>query len=116
MNKTLAAAAVLCTLAATPLARAEITADQVRKSIDQAVSFLEREQRRNGTWTDHAGFVGGVTALCTLALLNAGLPPDDERIESSIGYLRSAAPQADVRRRAANHGIVHGATQAGSAA
>jgi hypothetical protein len=74
-------------------ARADISADAVRESIDRAVSFLERRQNPNGTWPDHAGYVGGVTGLCTLALLNAGVPPEDEQVERALAYLRGLKGQ-----------------------
>lgn len=73
-------------------ARAEITAEQVRQSIDRAVSFLERQQNRRGSWEEYAGFPGGVTALCTLALLNAGVAPDDPKIEAALANLRTLRP------------------------
>jgi hypothetical protein len=90
--RTLAAAAAIVALAAPQFARAEISAEQVRAAIDRATTYLERQQNAGGTWADHAGFVGGVTGLCTLALLNAGVPPDNERIESALAYLRTVKP------------------------
>ena len=48
---------------------AEIRADQVRESIDRGIRFLKESQSEKGTWTRHPNFLGGVTALCTLALL-----------------------------------------------
>ncbi|MEX0977607.1 MAG: DUF4159 domain-containing protein [Pirellulales bacterium] len=86
---TLALASALLALALPEPAQADISATQVRESIDRAVAYLERQQNPNGTWNDHAGFTGGVTGLCTLALLNAGVSPDDERVEKSLSYLRS---------------------------
>ncbi len=91
--KTLVVATMLVAIAGSRLARADISAEQVRHSIDRAVGYLERQQNRNGTWGDYAGFVGGMTALCTLALLNAGVPADDERIEKSLAYLRGLRPR-----------------------
>ena len=37
-------------------------------------------------------YAGGVTALCTLALLNAGVDPHDEQIQKSLAYLRTLKP------------------------
>lgn len=73
-------------------ALAQITAEDARQSIEQAVTFLKREQRADGTWPDWPGHTGGVTALCTLALLNAGVPPDDPHIQPAINYLRGLKP------------------------
>jgi len=90
--KTLAFLVAIAGLFSAQAGRADISADQVRQSIDRGVAFLERMQNRNGTWRNHEGFPGGVTALCTLALLNAGVPPDDPRIESALTYLRTLRP------------------------
>jgi Domain of unknown function (DUF4159)/Squalene-hopene cyclase C-terminal domain len=74
-------------------ARAEITAEAVRKSIDLAVAYLKREQSKDGNWPDQPGMPGGITALCTLALLNAGVPADDPQIQSALAYLRRIKPK-----------------------
>lgn len=88
MHKTLVVAAILMAVVLAPAARADISAEQVRQAIDRAVGYLQRQQDRRGTWADHAGFEGGVTALCTLALLNAGVEPDDARMSKPLAYLR----------------------------
>jgi hypothetical protein len=69
-------------------ARAEIDAEQVRKSIDLGVAYLLQSQAADGTWTDQPGFDTGVTSLCTLALLTAGVPTTDPHIQKSLAYLR----------------------------
>lgn len=89
-KRILIVALVLITLART--ARAEITADQVRTSIDRAMAYLERQQTPSGAWTDHPAYNGGITALCTLALLNCGVEAQDERISRALKYLRGLAP------------------------
>ncbi len=68
-------------------ARAEVTAEDVRQAIDGAVAFLKRTQRQ-GAWPEKPGYPGGVTALCTLALLSAGVDPTDPSIQSALAYLR----------------------------
>jgi hypothetical protein len=72
-------------------ARADISPEQVRNSIDRAVTYLKREQKDNGTWMDHTAFPGGVTALCTLALLNAGVDSHDPTIQKALSFLRGMA-------------------------
>ena len=39
--------------------------------------------------------VGGVTSLCTLALLNAGVSKDDPQIQAVLGILRQVPPNAN---------------------
>jgi hypothetical protein len=73
--------------------RAEITAEQVRQSIDRGVAYLKREQRRDGSWQEHPTLAGGVTALATLALLNSGVPADDPQIRDALAYLRKIPPK-----------------------
>ncbi|HEV3137026.1 MAG TPA: DUF4159 domain-containing protein [Pirellulales bacterium] len=87
--KAVALALVLAVLSAPVVTADDISPEQVRNSIDRGVSFLKRQQNNNGAWPDHPGNDGGVTALCTLALLNAGVPPDDEKVQKSLAYLRA---------------------------
>jgi Domain of unknown function (DUF4159) len=71
----------------------DIDAEQVRQSIDRGIAYLKSQQNPvNGTWPDHGGQVGGVTALCTLALINCGVPIEDEVIQRSLTYLRTVKP------------------------
>ena len=68
---------------------AGITAEQVRAAIDKAVEYLKKQQNRErGNWAEYLGQPGGVTSLCTLALLNSGVPVDDPVIQKSLAYLR----------------------------
>ena len=59
----------------------------VLRAIDRGVAYLKKEQDAKGRWADSVGYEGGVTALCTLALLNAGVPPEDPTLESALAYL-----------------------------
>jgi hypothetical protein len=73
--------------------RAEITAEQVREAIQRGVGYLKNQQRADGSWPDVLGMPpGGVDALCTLALLNAGVEPDEEPIERALNNLRKIKP------------------------
>src|SRR3954468_9801347 len=65
-----------------------IDAAQVLAAIDHGVAFLKREQQPRGNWNEFPGYEGGVTALCTLALLNSGVPADDPNVKQSLNYLR----------------------------
>lgn len=70
-----------------------ITAEQVREAINGGVKYLLEEQNQNrGTWNDLAPYPGGVTALCTLALLNSGIEPSHPQIQKALKYLRTLEP------------------------
>lgn len=82
---------------ATPARAADLDPAAVKKAIDGGIAFLKRGQK-NGIWPDYANIAGGrsphgVTALCTLALLNCGVPPDDPVIAASIAHLRRITPE-----------------------
>ncbi len=65
-----------------------IDAAQVRDAIERGIAYLKREQSPRGDWGEMAGYTGGVTALVTLSLLNAGVPADDPVIAKALDYLR----------------------------
>ena len=72
---------------------AEITAEQVRQSIERGVAFLKRQQRADGSWAEYPSQAGGITSLCTLALLNSGADPDDESVRRALNFLRKLLPE-----------------------
>ena len=70
-----------------------ITADQVAKAIERGVKFLKDKQskagRDSGSWADNPTlYHGGLTPLCTLALLSSGCGPEDETVKRSLNFLR----------------------------
>jgi len=72
--------------------------EKVKNSIDKGVRYLKKTQKRDGDWEgivlgEIAGLKGGVTALATLALLNAGLKPDDPAVAKALDYLRAIKPE-----------------------
>jgi len=69
--------------------RGEITAAQVRGAIDKGVGYLKSAQRADGSWDDYTAYSGGVSCLCTLALLNCGVPLDDPQMRKALEYVRS---------------------------
>ena len=71
----------------TPL-NGQISADQVRLSIERGVRYLKKEQANAGNWNEQTGYPGGVSALCTLALINAGVPLDDPVMQKAMDYVR----------------------------
>jgi hypothetical protein len=84
----LAAAVVL----AAAQAQGQVTAEKVREAIEHGVAYLEREQREDGSWPDPVGYPGGITSICTLALLNCGVPAHDKHVQSAVNYLRKIKP------------------------
>ncbi len=66
----------------------EITAEVARQSIDRAIVALREMQTAKGGWPIFSRFTGGSTALCTLALLNAGVPKEDPAVARALEYLR----------------------------
>lgn len=79
---------VLAALMATePLNGAEVTAEQVNTAVARGVAFLEKIQQPNGRWNDIGNEPGGVTALCTLALLNCGKTTKDDSVKRALAAL-----------------------------
>ncbi|MCG8653211.1 MAG: hypothetical protein MI861_25445, partial [Pirellulales bacterium] len=70
-------------------ARAEVDAASVQRAIDRGVAYLRKSQNQRGGWQEFGGQSCGLSALCTLALLNCGVPKDDPTITSAMRYLRS---------------------------
>ena len=71
----------------------EISAAQVRAAIEKGVTYLKGSQNQNGSWNEYAAYQGGVTTLCTLALLNAGVPTEDEQMRRALDYIRTLPPE-----------------------
>ncbi len=70
--------------------RADVTAQQVHQAIDRGVAYLKNHQQPDGSWNDVAPLPmnGGVSALCTLALLDCGVPTDDDAMQRALEHLR----------------------------
>jgi hypothetical protein len=71
---------------------ADITAEKVNEAIERGVEYLKREQREDGSWPDPVGYPGGITSVCTLALLNCGADAKDDHVKNAINYLRTLKP------------------------
>jgi Domain of unknown function (DUF4159) len=74
------------------MASGDVTAEAVNQSIQRGVAFLRNQQAADGSWSEMASFPTGVTALCTLSLLNAGVGPKDPAVAKALDYLRSSDP------------------------
>ena len=70
--------------------------EQVRKSIEKSKEYLLRHQTADGNWEledTAANFRGGPTSLALLALMNAGVPPEDPAIQKGLKWLRNIPPE-----------------------
>lgn len=63
-----------------------LSAERVRRAIKQGSDYLLAELPK--TQREMGNMQGGVTALCTLALLNAGVPASHPKIQESLRFLR----------------------------
>ncbi len=88
----LLAGSVLLAILQPSSALAALDAASVQQAIDRGVAFLRSTQDRRGNWKEWTGQNGGLSALCTLALLTAGVAPDDPTIQKSLAYLRTLEP------------------------
>ena len=70
-----------------------VDAARVLSAIERGVAYLKREQNPRGNWNEQVAFPGGVTGLCALALLNAGVEPSDPVVQKSLTFLRLRKPE-----------------------
>lgn len=74
-----------------PIAEAQVPGEKLaaalEESINRAIEFLKRSQQADGSWPDPVNMPCGMTSLCTLALLSAGVPPDDPAVAKALRYL-----------------------------
>ncbi|MEI8373401.1 MAG: DUF4159 domain-containing protein [Planctomycetota bacterium] len=71
---------------------ADLSPDDVRNAMNLGIRYLKTSQNPNGTWSEYSGQTGGITALCTLALLNAGEGPQEPQVKKALDYLRKLRP------------------------
>ena len=64
-----------------------VTGGQVRATILRSVDALKKARKEDGTWPEYAQR-GGVTALVTYALLEAGVSPRHEDLAPSVAHVR----------------------------
>lgn len=94
MAKTIHLLIVVLLLVTWPVsAWADVTPDQLRIAIDKAIKYIKDSQQAGGAagnnpWADF-GRQGGLTALNTLALLNAGVPENDPAVRKGLDYLNN---------------------------
>ena len=69
--------------------------DQVRKSIDKGVQFLRDQEQGRGHWevdAESTARKGGWSSLAMLALMQAGVPVEDEMLQRGLKWLRTVEP------------------------
>ena len=71
----------------------DLDAAEINRAIDGAVRFLKNTQKPDGSWDEWGGHVCGASALCTLALLSAGLTKDDPVVNRALINLRRFSPE-----------------------
>ena len=85
----LAAAVAAASLFAPAAAPAQaVTGTEVKRAIDRGVDALEKQQNADGSWSFQS-HSAGATALCTLALLNAGEAADAPAVAAGLAFLRN---------------------------
>jgi len=65
-----------------------VTAEQVRAAIEGGKKYLLAEQLPRGNWAQFGRYQGGLSGLCTLALLNAGVEPSHPQMQKALANLR----------------------------
>jgi hypothetical protein len=63
-------------------------------AVKAGVGYLSQQQQMDGSWkVEPAQFKDGVSALCSIALLNGGVTADDDRMKRALQWLRQQNPQ-----------------------
>lgn len=80
---------IICLIFLPRMADGQVTSNEVKEAIRDAVSYLTRQQNANGTWDDWTNNEKlGVTALATFSLLNAGVDPEAPVIKKATSALK----------------------------
>jgi hypothetical protein len=80
--------AALGSLAA-PLARADVTDDEVRRAIEAGRQYLIRQQNGNGSFGNDQGMMAGKSALAFMTLAYLGEHPNRDHMSKGLDYLLS---------------------------
>jgi hypothetical protein len=75
------------------LAEEPLSGPQVQSAIARSIAAFQKAQKPDGSWPDYAQ-EGGVTALVTYALLQAGVSPDDKGVAAALERLRQMPNQS----------------------
>ena len=94
-----AAALLFAPLAPRPAAAQDLSSAEVKRHIERGAEALADLQTADGSWNPAgipAGNEIGASALCLLALINAGRTADDPAVARGLTYLRNLQPEAVV--------------------
>ncbi|MFG0266592.1 MAG: hypothetical protein ACF8AM_15820, partial [Rhodopirellula sp. JB055] len=72
--------------------RGRIDAPTVQRAIDRGIEYLRKSQTDRGGWDEYPGQSCGLSSLCTLAWLNAGVSRNDPDMLRALHYLRRFEP------------------------
>ena len=90
LNVVVLLALLLKSLVAAPPLAGQITAEQANQAIENGIQYLKQQyQVNNNRWPEYAAVPGGISGLCTLALLQSGVPTSDPTLKQSLEQLRS---------------------------
>ena len=72
--------------------------EKVATAREKAIEFLKKQQNAAGNWEESllrivADMDGGITALATLGLLEAGVPAKDPVVTKAVEYLVKLEPK-----------------------
>jgi hypothetical protein len=86
---------VLLLASVMPVVSAELSPDEVQKAMHKGVAYLKDQWQTNrGHWSEYGGQEGGITCLCTMALLNAGEKPGEQPyLKSALEKVRNLRPK-----------------------
>ncbi|MFG0261410.1 MAG: DUF4159 domain-containing protein [Novipirellula sp. JB048] len=76
-----------------PTTATAIDPASVQRAIDRGVAYLRSSQNERGGWNEYGSQSCGLSSLCTLALLNAGVSRDDPDMVRAMRYLRLFEPE-----------------------
>jgi hypothetical protein len=66
----------------------QVSSQQVIQAVQRGLAYLRSQQQPEGNWPEWPGpYHGGTTALGLLAMLTAGVPPDDPAVKAGLAYL-----------------------------
>ncbi len=85
---------VLLAVAALARPAAAATEEQIESARLKGIEFIKAQQSQDGSW-DYPSYTTGVTALCTLALIENGVPLNDTVVDKGYRYVKKQVSEVD---------------------